>query len=107
MLITTDDESLLELYSSGKTSDKKYKSLPTSAIKGYIKAVKRMKAADRIEDLFKYAGLHYEALHGDREGQESVRCDIKWRLIFHSFPEEGSIIINSIELLEISKHYEH
>ncbi len=75
-------------------------------IKGYKKAVDYMKAAERIEDLFRLKGLHYEALHGDREGQESVRCNDVWRLIFRSFPLDGSIVITEIELLEISHHYD-
>jgi len=63
-----------------------------------------MKAARRIEDLFPMNGLNYEALKGDRKGQESVRCNGAWRLIFRNSPIDGSIIITEIELLEISHH---
>ena len=65
-----------------------------------------MRAAQRIEDLFRLKGLNYEALHGDRKGQESVRCYATWRLIFKSSPLDGSIVITEIELLEISHHYD-
>lgn len=65
-----------------------------------------MKAARRIEDLFPMKGLNYEALKGKRKGQESVRCNDAWRLIFRSSPIDGSIIITNIELLEISHHYD-
>ncbi len=106
MNITSDDEALFELYEKGKTSDKRYRRLPIQVIKGYKKAVDYMKAARRIEDLYRLKGLNYEALHGDRKGQESVRCNDTWRLIFQSSPADGCIIITEIELLEISHHYD-
>jgi toxin HigB-1 len=106
MNITSEDEALLELYENGKTSDKRYRRLPTPVIKGYRKAVDHLIAARRIEDLFPLKGLNYEALKGDRKGQESVRCNGAWRLIFRSSPLDGSIIITEIELLEISHHYD-
>ena len=106
MNITSEDEALLELYENGKTSDKRYIRLPIQVIRGYKKAVDYMKVAQRIEDLFRLKGLNYEVLHGDRKGQESVRCNGAWRLIFRSFPIDGSIIITEIELLEISHHYD-
>ncbi len=106
MNITSEDEALLEIYVNGKTSDKKYKKLPPQVIKGFIKAVNYMKAARRIEDLFRVKGLNYEALVGDRKGQESVRCNGAWRLIFQSSPKDGSVIITEIELFEISHHYD-
>ncbi len=106
MNVTSEDEALLELYVNGKTSDKRYKKMPIQVIKGYKKAVDYMKAAQRIEDLFRLKGLNYEALHGNRKGQESVRCNDTWRLIFRSSPLDGSIIITEIELLEITHHYD-
>lgn len=106
MNITSEDEALLELYENGITSDKRYRRLPIQVIKGYKKAVDYMRAAQRIEDLFRLKGLNYEALHGDRKGQESVRCNDTWRLIFKSSPLDGSIVITEIELLEISHHYD-
>ena len=56
MNITSEDEALLELYINGKTSDKRYRSLPPQVIKGFKKAVDYMKAAQRIEDLFPLKG---------------------------------------------------
>lgn len=57
MNITSEDEALLELYENGKTSSKRYRRLPVQVIKGYKKAVDYMKAARRIEDLFRLKGL--------------------------------------------------
>lgn len=106
MNVTSEDAALLELYERGKTSDKRYKRLPMAAIKGYVKAVNKMRAAARIEDIMHDNGLRYERLHGDRKGQESVRCNDVWRLIFHSDSADGSLIITEIELIEISYHYD-
>lgn len=106
MNITSEDEALIELYTNGKTSDKRYRSLPPQVIKGFKKAVDYMKAARRIEDLFPLKGLNYEALKGKRRGQESVRCNGAWRLIFRSSLIDESVIITNIELLEISHHYD-
>lgn len=105
MNVTTDDEALIELYLRGKTSDKRYKKMPVQAVKGFKKAVDIIKAVDRIEDLFRFNGLRYERLIGDRKGQESVRCNDTWRLIFKSYPQEGSVVITEICLIEISHHY--
>lgn len=49
MNITSADEALLELYTNGKTSDKRYKRLQLQVIRGVKKAVDYMKAARRIE----------------------------------------------------------
>lgn len=99
MNIYTEDEALIELLEEGCTNDKRYKRLPKDVIKGYIKA------ATRIEDLFRIGSLHYERLKGDLKDFESVRCTGRWRLIFQSSTIDGSLIITEIELIEISNHY--
>ena len=97
---------MLELFENGRTSSRKYRKLPIAAIKGYVKAVNKMRAATRIEDIMRDNGLRYERLQGDRKDQESVRCNDVWRLIFKSSPADGSIIITEIVLIEISHHYD-
>ena len=106
MNIYTENEALKDLIVYGKTKDKRYSKLPKEAIKGFIKAISYLKAVERIEDLYRFKGLNYEKLIGKRKGQESVRCDRTWRLIFKSSPKDNCIIITEVELIEISKHYE-
>ncbi len=106
MNIKTEDEALFELYQNGKTSDKRYRRLPIGTVKGFKKAVDYMKAAGRIEDLFRIKGLNYKRLTGDRKEQESVRCNDTWRLIFRSSRVDDSIVITEISLIEISHHYD-
>ena len=106
MNITSEDPSLLELYEHGKTSNMRYRRLERPVIRGYKKAVDALIAARRIEDIFPLKGLNYEKLKGDRKGQESVRCNQCWRLIFRSSCAGDSIVITEIELLEITHHYD-
>lgn len=105
MHVTTDNEALMELYIKGKSDDKRYKKLPKSAVSGFVKAVNLIKMAKRIEDLFKYKGLNYERLKGNLKDFESVRCDIRYRLLFKSSALDDSIIITEVELFEITDHY--
>lgn len=106
MNIHIEDDALTEILEYGRTNEKKYRKLPKEAIKGFVKTVNRLRAASRIEDLFRIKSLNYEALHGDLEGLESVRCTLTWRLIFRSYPKEDSIVITEISLIELSHHYD-
>lgn len=103
MNITTENEALAELIAIGSSTDKRYKKLPRSAVQGFLKAYNIMRVANRIEDLFRYKGLNYERLNGTKF--ESVRCDIKYRLIFTSSVSDDTLVVKDIELIEISKHY--
>lgn len=64
-----------------------------------------IKAASRIEDLFRVDSLHYEKKRGTLKGVEAVWITTQYRLLFHSSPNEDGIIVNAL-LEEISKHYE-
>lgn len=98
-----EDSALEDLYNNGKTDDKRYKKILNSAtIKKYIKTVNFIKAIVRRSDLFKMKGLNYECLEGS--DKESVRIDLRWRLIFKSI-EDDKLIIERIEIYEISNHY--
>lgn len=105
MNVSIEDESLIELLEEGCTSDKKYRKLPKEVIRGYVKAYNHLRAANRIEDLFRINSLNYERLRGDLKDYESVRCNDRWRLIFKSSPIDGSLIITEINIIEISNHY--
>lgn len=103
MNIITNNEALVDLIQFGKTKDKKYRGLPKGVVSGFLKAYKILKREERVENLYKYKGLNYEKLSG--EDIESVRCNDKYRLMFHSSAKENAIILTEIELLEITNHY--
>jgi toxin HigB-1 len=42
----------------------------------------RLEAATSIRDLAALPGNHFEALHGDRKGQFSIRINDQWRICF-------------------------
>ncbi len=104
MKIIFEKEYLEELYTTGKTKSKKYR-FQSEVVHKYIKTVDKLRAANRIEDLFVIRSLHYEKLVGNKKGLESVQITLQYRLEFiSSFSEIESITICS--LLDISKHYQ-
>lgn len=105
MRIIFEDTALEELYTSGTTSDSKYRKLSKDVIKQYIKVVNYIRATRRLEDLFFIKSLHYEKKKGDLNGVDAVWINKQYRLLFNSSPNEEGIIVNAL-LFEISKHYE-
>lgn len=104
MNIEFADPALEELFTEGKTSDSQYKKLQPQIIKQYIKVVNYLRAANRIEDLYKFNSLNYEKKGGDLKDIEAVWINKQYRLLFQSSIGE-SLIITEVLLLEISKHY--
>lgn len=104
MYIEFDKEYLRELYTDGKTSDKKHRYQP-KVIKGYQKAVFLLSSANAITDLFRNNSLNYEVLQGDKKGISSVRIDRQYRLEFTVREELNEQIITVCRLLDISNHY--
>lgn len=104
MYIEFDKEYLRELYTDGKTSDKKHRYQP-KVIKGYQKAVFLLSSANVITDLFRNNSLNYEVLQGDKKGISSIRIDRQYRLEFTVREELNEQIITVCRLLDISNHY--
>lgn len=105
MYIEFDKEYLKELYTEGKTSDKKHRYQP-EVIRGYQKAVSALKRATGIEMLYQLHSLNYEVLQGDKRGISSVRINRKYRLEFTVREVLDEEIITICRLLEISNHYQ-
>ena len=61
MKVEFEKEYLKELYETGKTTEKKHRFQP-QVIKGYLKCVRALRRATRIEDLFLFHSLNYEKL---------------------------------------------
>lgn len=104
MHIEFDKEYLQELYTKGKTNDKKRRYQP-EVIRGYQKAVYQLSIAKRVEDLFRNNALNYEVLQGDKKGISSVRINKKYRLEFTVREVQDKPIITFCRLLDISNHY--
>ena len=105
MIVEFDDKALEQLFLFGVADDKKYGRLPKAIVKSYVKVVNYIRAARRIEDLYRIQSLHYEKKHGTLKDKEAVWINDQYRLIFMSSAGSDGIIVNVL-LKKISKHYE-
>ena len=106
MDISFNNKLLENLYAGNKVTDKQFRSNP-DLIKQYIKTVAKLKAVEKVEQLFQFHGLNYERLKGNFAGYSSVRINKQYRLIFIEVAnnkEPFEIVLFKLE--EISKHYE-
>lgn len=105
MEVEFEKEYLVELYTDGKTKDKHHRYQP-QIVKGYLKCVRALLTAQRMEDLFTYRSLNYEHLHGDKEGLSSIRINDQYRLEFREISsQEDRDKIEICSLTDISNHY--
>ncbi|MDE0471088.1 MAG: type II toxin-antitoxin system RelE/ParE family toxin [Ekhidna sp.] len=105
MDIRFEEEYLQELYEDGKAKSKKHR-FQKVIIRKYKNTIDKLKAAEKIEDLFKLKSLNYKKLKGDKKGIESVRVDQKYRIEFTSSVEsEGPNCITICSIIELSNHY--
>ncbi len=81
MIVTFNEEYLEDLYKTGETGQKKYRFQP-QIVRGYQKVVKLLIHAQRKENLYPFKSLHFEALHGNKEGRYSVRVNDQYRVEF-------------------------
>ncbi len=58
----------------------------------------RLEAATALGDLAALPGNRFEMLHGDREGQYSIRINDQWRICFE-WPEDAAGPVN-VEIVE-------
>jgi proteic killer suppression protein len=56
--------------------------LPIAVIASCRKKLAFIRAAPDERTLRNWNSLHYEKLHGKREGQSSIRLNDQWRLVF-------------------------
>lgn len=103
MLIEFEEKYLLELYLTGKTSDKKHRFQP-QIIRGYRRAVDILKIAKRIEDLYPYKGLNFEILQGEKRGIYSVRANGQYRIEFTVGKMGSEQIVTLCTILELNNH---
>ena len=104
MLVTFNDKYLEDLYTKGSTGVKKYRFQP-QVIRGYQKGVKILIQSKRKEDLFPFKSLHFEALHGDKEGRFSIRANNQYRIEFTLTETDDEPVVTICNILELSNHY--
>lgn len=65
-----------------------------------------MKQLENVLGLTKFGSLHYEKLHGDKNGFSSVRVNDKYRIEFRETIKEGEQIATICSITELSNHYQ-
>ena len=64
-----------------------------------------MMEQSNVLDLARYGGLHYEHLHGDKEGLSSVKVNDQYRIEFREILEGERTIAEVVNITELSNHY--
>jgi proteic killer suppression protein len=104
MVVRFEKEYLKELYTEGKSSDKKHRYQP-EIVRKYKYCVDALAAAPSVETLFQARSLHYEVLKGDKAGISSIRVNIRYRIEFTVTDEGQEPVITVCNILELSNHY--
>ena len=104
MTVTFEKEYLRELYEYGQASVKKHRFQP-QIVKKYTRVIDLMMEQANVMDLTHYGGLHYEHLHGDKEGLSSVKVNDQYRIEFREILQEDKTIAEVVNITELSNHY--
>ena len=104
MVVTFNEAYLQILYTTGQTGLKKLRFQP-QIVRGYQKAVKILIQARRIEDLFPFKSLHFEALHGNKDGRFSVKVNDQYRIEFTIEQTTDEPVVTICNIIELSNHY--
>lgn len=105
MEILFTKEYLSDLYEGKVRKYKKYKSNPQT-IKQYVKTINKLKGITRIEQLYQIKSLNYEKKSGNLNGISAVWVNKQYRILFREVATETKdIVINLLEIEELSKHY--
>lgn len=105
MIITFEEDYLKDYYETGKSDDKKHRYQP-SVVKSYKRSIDYLKAASSKEDLYPIKSLHFEALHGSKEGLFSVRAGLQYRIEFTLTETMEESILTICNIIELSNHYD-
>lgn len=105
MIVIFEKTYLKELYENGKTSDKKHRFQP-SIVNRYKDRVSLLKKVVSKEELFPIKSLHFEALHGDKEGIFSIKVNNQYRVEFSLEENLEQPILTICNIVELSNHYD-
>lgn len=98
MEIEFESDELASIYLEGKVP----KGYQPSIIKAFIKTVRQLENANKIEDLYKFQSLRFKALSGNKKGLFAARVNDQY-LIEFKYKDSGNVIV--ITILELSNHY--
>ena len=104
MIVTFEKAYLRDLYEKGQASDKKHRFQP-QIVRKYARVIDLMTKASNVMELMLYGSLHYEHLHGDKEGLSSVRVNDQYRIEFREILQNEKMIAEVVNIVELSNHY--
>ena len=104
MLVIFERDYLKELYDNGQASDKKHRFQP-QIVRKYTRVIDLMNEVQNVQTLTQYGSLHYEKLHGDKEGLSSVRVNDQYRIEFREILKGEQAIAEVVSITELSNHY--
>ena len=104
MIVIFQKDYLKELYEDGQAKNKQHRFQP-QIIKKYTRIVDLMMEQNNVMGLAKYGGLHYEHLHGDKEGLSSVRVNDQYRIEFKEILESDKTTAEVVCITDLSNHY--
>ena len=102
MVIEYEKDYLEELYNDGCCKNKKYRFQKPVVMK-YQRRIDTLMAAIRIEDLYVFNSLHFEALD---TGYYSIRIDYHYRLEFKIRQEGTEPVVTICTVTDITNHYQ-
>lgn len=86
-------------------ADKKHRFQP-QIVNGYLKCVKALLNASRMEELYQYRSLNYEKLISDKKGLSSLRINDPYRLEFKEITNASNqTVVEICSLVDITNHY--
>lgn len=102
MVIEYEKDYLEELYNDGRSKNKKYR-FQKSVVMKYQRRIDTLMAATRIEDLFVFNSLNFEALDN---AYYSIRIDYHYRLEFKIRQEGMEPVVTICTVTDITNHYQ-
>ncbi|MCQ2360549.1 MAG: type II toxin-antitoxin system RelE/ParE family toxin [Paludibacteraceae bacterium] len=106
MNVNIKNNSLLELYNVGMTTNAEYSKIDHRIVKAFIHTINIIKAIPNLYVLKAYNGLRYEKLSKELSGFESLRVNDQWRIICKTSEVDNTLTITDISIHKLSKHYE-
>lgn len=102
MTIIFNNTELLELYETGQA--RKYRKVPQHVVRKFPRAVEVLRAAQVIQDIWRFPGYRFERLEG-YPNRYSMRLDRTWRLEMSIDWDDDTCTVGIIGLEELSAHY--
>ena len=97
---------LEDIYQGNTKPYKEYKS-NKQLVSQYVKTINKLKAITQIEQLYQIKSMRYEKLTGNLKGLSSVAVNMQYRIIIKEVASTSNeLIIDILEIEELSKHYE-